>query len=229
MATPLYVSPEQWYQDKAEYARKGIARGKPIVALSYEGGISIIGENRSASLRKISEIYDRIAFAGVGKFDEYENLRKAGVRYADLRGYSYCRDDVSVKGLANEYSTVLGSIFTREMKPFEVELLVAEVGSSEAENSLYQVQYDGSVTDHEHFAAIGGEADDLRGALREGWREGLTLAEAVQHARKALLKVNSGSEDLNEKTMEVSVLERAREGRKFRRLDVEEIRELLSG
>ena len=190
MTAPLYVSPEQWYQDKAEYARKGISRGKPIVALEFEGGIALLGENRSASLRKISEIYDRIAFAGVGKFDEYENLRKSGIRYADLRGYSYCRDDVSAKSLANEYSTVLGSIFTREMKPFEVELLVAEVG--EDGNAFYRILYDGSMTDHEHFASIGGEGDDLRTVLKSGWKEGLSLSEAVILGCKALAKANGG-------------------------------------
>ena len=127
MSAPFYVSPEQWYQDKAEYARKGIARGKPIVSLEYDHGIVIMAENRSATLRKISEIYDRIAFGGVGKLDEYENLRKAGVRYADMRGYSFSREDVAGKSLANEYSTVLGSVFTREMKSLEVEILVAEI------------------------------------------------------------------------------------------------------
>jgi proteasome alpha subunit len=162
MASPFYVSPEQWYQDKAEYARKGIARGKPIVALDYVDGIVLMAENPSTSLRKISEIYDRIAFAGVGKFDEYENLRKAGVRYADLRGYSYCREDVAAKNLANEYSTVLGGIFTREMKPFEVEVLVAEVGDSADETSMYKILFDGAISDHRRFAAIGDQADDRR-------------------------------------------------------------------
>ncbi|MFQ5513301.1 MAG: proteasome subunit alpha [Myxococcota bacterium] len=227
MTAPLYVSPEQWYQDKAEYARKGIARGKPIVALEYAGGIMLMGENRSASLRKISEIYDRIAFAAVGKFDEYENLRKAGIRYADLRGYSYCRDDVMAKSLANEYSTVLGSIFTREMKPFEVELLVAEVG--ETQNALYQILYDGSVNDHERYASIGGDADKICGVLRESWSEEMKLDEAVKLSRKSLLAANGGVGELNEQSLEVAVLERAREGRKFRKLGTDEIRELLSG
>ena len=131
MASPFYVSPEQWYTEKAEYARKGISRGKPIVALDYSDGIVIMAENRSPGLKKIAEIYDRIGFAAVGKFDEYENLRKAGIRYADLRGFSFSREDVAAANLANEYSTVLGGIFTREMKPFEVEILVCEVTAME--------------------------------------------------------------------------------------------------
>jgi proteasome alpha subunit len=227
MASPYYVSPEQWFQDKAEYARKGIARGKPIAALEYDGGIVLMAENQSASLRKLAEIYDRIAFAGVGKFDEYENLRKAGIRYADMRGYSFCRDDVAAKNLANEYSTLLGTIFTREMKPFEVELLVAEVGDESS--AFYQVLYDGSITDHEHFAAIGGGSDDLRSVLKGGWKPEMSLAEAVKLAEEALAKAPNGSANLNEGTLEVAVLERVRQGRKFRRVDLDEVRELLAG
>ena len=226
MTAPFYVSPEQWYQDKAEYARKGIARGKPIVALEYGDGIVTMGENRSTSLRKISEIYDRIAFAGVGKFDEYENLRKAGIRYADLRGFSYCREDVSAKSLANEYSTVLASVFTREMKPLEVEILVVSV--DETQNSLYQILYDGSVTDHERFVSIGGEPDDLRGIMRDGWRDDMPLADAVRLGSKAL--GGAGDDDnLDHQSLEIATLDRRQEGRRFRRLEAEEIRELLSG
>jgi len=227
MTAPFYVSPEQWYQDKAEYARKGIARGKPIVAIECAEGIVTLGENRSASLRKISEIYDRIAFAGVGKFDEYENLRKAGIRYADMRGYSYCREDVSAKSLANEYSTLLASVFTREMKPMEVEILVVAV--EDKDSSLYQILYDGSVTDHEHFVSIGGDSDQLRSVLREGWKEKMPLADAVRLGCKALSSAGDGANHLDEKSLEIATLDRRREGRKFRRLSVEEIRELLSG
>ncbi len=226
MTAPFYVSPEQWYQDKAEYARKGIARGKPIVALEYNDGMVMMGENRSSSLRKISEIYDRIAFAGVGKFDEYENLRKAGIRYADLRGFSYCRDDVSSKSLANEYSTVLASVFTREMKPLEVEILVVSV--DEADNSLYQILYDGSVTDHEHFVSIGGEPDDLRKIMREGWKDKISLSDAVRLGSKALGGTGDGGNDLDHQSLEIATLDRRREGRKFLRLQPGEIRELLS-
>ena len=227
MTAPFYVSPEQWYQDKAEYARKGIARGKPIVALEYHDGMVMMGENRSSSLRKISEIYDRIAFAGVGKFDEYENLRKAGIRYADLRGFSYCRDDVSAKSLANEYSTVLASVFTREMKPLEVEILVVSV--DEVENSLYQILYDGSVTDHERFVSIGGEPDDLRKIMREGWKGKMSLSDAARLGAKALRGRGDSGNDLDDQSLEIATLDRRREGRKFLRLEPAEIRELLSG
>ena len=227
MTAPFYVSPEQWYQDKAEYARKGIARGKPIVALGYADGMLTLGENRSTSLRKISEIYDRIGFAGVGKFDEYENLRKAGIRYADLRGFSYCRQDVSPKSLANEYSTVLAGVFTREMKPLEVEILVMAV--DDTESALYQIQYDGSVADHDHFVSIGGNPDELREILREGWRESLSLAEGIELGCKALSSAEGGSPDLDEGSLEVAILDRRREGRTFRRLSQAEIKEQLGG
>ena len=156
----------------------------------------------------------------------WQNLRKAGIRYADLRGFSYCREDVSAKSLANEYSTVLASVFTREMKPLEVEILVVSV--DETQNSLYQILYDGSVTDHERFVSIGGEPDDLRGIMRDGWRDDMPLADAVRLGSKAL--EGAGDDDsLDHQSLEIATLDRRQEGRRFRRLEAEEIRELLSG
>jgi proteasome alpha subunit len=217
MSVPFYVSPEQWLADKAEYARKGIARGKPIVALEYQSGVVMMAENRSASLRKIHEIYDRIAFGGVGKLDEYENLRKAGVRYADIRGYSFSRDDVSGKGLANEYSTVLGAIFTREPKALEVEILIVEV--HDRDSIFYQIRFDGSMLDREHYAAIGGDDETLIGILQDGWRPDMVLKEAIALGRRALQNANGGEEArLDEKSLEIALLDRSRDGRKFRRL-----------
>jgi proteasome alpha subunit len=229
MTTPFYVSPEQWYQDKAEYARKGIARGRPIVAIEYDQGITIMAENPSASLRKISEIYDRMAFAGVGKFDEYENLRKSGVRYADMRGYSYSREDVAGKNLANEYSNVLGTIFTREMKSFEVDILVIEVGLEPGDSSMYRILFDGSIADHKRFAAIGVDADQLLDFLKDGWKEGLALNEAVRLGRETLGRVSDGAAKLDASNLEIAVLDRKRAGRKFRRLPREEVEGLLTG
>jgi proteasome alpha subunit len=229
MTAPFYVSPEQWFQDKAEYARKGIARGRPIVAVEYSDGIVLMAENRSGTLRKISEIFDRIAFGGVGKLDEYESLRKAGVRYADLRGFSYCREDVAARNLANEFSTLLGSIFTREMKAFEVEILLAEVGEERGEGSLYRIMYDGSIQDHRQFAAIGGNSDELLEFVRKGWREEMSLEQGVRLGRDALSQVGNGSSDLDESSLEVAVLERERTGRKFRRLVREEVQKLVRG
>jgi proteasome alpha subunit len=221
MGTPFYVSPEQMYQDRAEYARKGIAKGRPIVALDYADGIVIMAENRSAGLRKIAEIYDRIAFSAVGKFDEYENLRKHGVRSADLRGFSFSREDVVAANLANEYSTLLGTIFTREMKPYEVELLMCEVGDKS--NSYFKILYDGSITDRQNYASVGGDSDEIQKVLQEGWKEGMSLSEAVQLARDALARSSNGSASLDQNCLEVAALERSREGRKFRRLDVAEV------
>jgi proteasome alpha subunit len=228
VSTPFYVSPEQWYQDKAEYARKGISRGRPIVALEYDTGIVMMAENRSATLRKISEIYDRIAFGGVGKLDEYENLRKAGVRYADMRGYSFSREDVAGKSLANEYSTVLGGVFTREMKPLEVEILVVEI-KDEGKSAFYQVRYDGSMADTTHYATIGGDGDKLLDVIRGGWKAGMSLNDAAKLGRRALAGSGNGSslDDLDEKTLEIAVLDRARKGRTFRRVVGEEARALL--
>ncbi len=227
MSAPFYVSPEQWLADKAEYARKGIARGKPIVALEYDSGVVLMAENRSASLRKIHEIYDRIAFGGVGKLDEYENLRKAGVRYADMRGYSFSRDDVSGKGLANEYSTVLGSIFTREAKALEVEILIVEVHDRDA--IFYQIRFDGSMIDREHYAAIGGDDETLTGMLQDGWRQDMSLKDALSLGSQTLIDVNGGEESgsLDENSLEVAILDRSRTGRCFKRLAAPEIAGLI--
>ncbi|MBI3327186.1 MAG: proteasome subunit alpha [Nitrospinae bacterium] len=226
MAIPFYVAPDQMVQDKAEYARKGIAKGKSIVALEYRDGIALVAENPSFSLNKLSEIYDCIAFAGVGKYSEFENLRKAGVRYADLKGYSYSREDVSTKSLANAYSEVIGNIFTREIKPLEVEILVVEVGESSEKNQMYHLLFDGSISDHHGYVVIGGQADKLSQFLRDRYREGMELAEALKLSKEAL-ETGQGVA-IRESNLEVAHMDRARPGRKFRRIPAPEIRELLA-
>jgi len=226
MAIPFYVAPDQMVQDKAEYARKGIAKGKSIVALEYRDGVSLVAENPSSSLNKISEIYDRIAFAGVGKYSEFENLRKAGIRYADLKGYAYSREDVSTKSLANAYSEVIGNIFTREIKPLEVEILVVEVGESRTENQMYHLLFDGSISDHHGSVVIGGQADKISQFLQERYRDDLGLAEALKLSKEAL-EAGQGAA-IRESALEMALLERARPGRKFRRIPAPEIRELLA-
>jgi proteasome alpha subunit len=231
MSMPFYVSPEQLMQDKAEYARKGIARGKSIVTLEYEGGILMMAENPSKSLSKIGEIYDRVAFAGVGKFSEFDQLRKVGVRYADTRGYAYSRDDVRGKALANAYSQVIGEVFTREMKPLEVEIVVAEVGdprlAGHETNAIYRVQFDGSINDEKGFCVIGGTVDALEQHLRSSYRDGLPLGDALQLGRAALARAENGDPNLDPGSLEVCLLEREREGRKFRRLSADETRGIL--
>jgi proteasome alpha subunit len=219
MTMPVYVSPEQLMKDRADYARKGIARGRSVVVLSYEGGIAFVAENPRA-LHKISEIYDRIAFAAVGKYNEFENLRVAGVRYADLRGYSYDRADVTARGLANVYAQTLGSIFTTDPKPLEVELTVAEVGTTQPEDEIYRISYDGSVADVPGFVAMGGQADQIQTALGERWREGLSLSEALSLAVEQLGRDPAGgpATELPPAQLEVAVLDRLRARRAFRRL-----------
>jgi proteasome alpha subunit len=230
VSTPFYVSPEQLMQDKAEYARKGIGRGKSSLVLEFQGGIVLVAENPS-SLSKIGEIYDRIAFSGVGKFSEFDQLRKIGVRYADMKGYSYSRDDVRAKGLANAYSQAMGDVFTREMKPLEVEVIVAEVGDPELaghENStIYRVQFDGSITDHEGYCVIGGTSEDIGSHLQSNFRAGLSMAEAVQMGHSALERNSEGRATVSPEHLEVCVLEKSRIGRKFRRLTDAEIEDLV--
>jgi proteasome alpha subunit len=226
MSMPFYVSPEQVMQDKAEYARKGISRGKSSITLEFDGGILLMAENTS-SLSKIGEIYDRLAFAGVGKFSEFDQLRKIGVRYADVKGYSYSRDDVRGKALANAYSQAMGDVFTRELKPLEVEVIVAEVGdptlAGHEKNSIYRVQFDGSISDHDGYCVIGGSAEELGGFLQTQYRTGLPLGEAIGLGRSALERAADGQASVPPANLEVCVLEKVRSGRKFRRLSTDEV------
>ncbi len=232
MSMPFYVSPEQVMQDKAEYARKGIGRGKSSITLEFAGGIVLMAENTS-TLSKIGEIYDRIAFAGVGKFSEFDQLRKIGVRYADIKGYQYSRDDVRARGLANAYSQAIGDAFTRELKPLEVELIVAEVGDpglvGHEQPEIYRIQYDGSISDHRNFCVIGGSEEELRSHLSANYRPDLPLGEILRLGRDALGRASNGKSSVNPDNLEVCILEKARIGRKFRRLDADELRQHLDG
>ena len=219
MTVPFgYVSPEQAMRDKADYARKGIARGRSVVALAYADGIVFVAENASRALHKVSEIYDRIAFAAVGKYNEFENLRVAGVRLADLRGYSYDRRDVTVRGLANAYAQTLGTIFTETPKPYEVEIVVAEVGDTADDDQMYRLTYDGSVADERGFVAMGGQAEQVSAVLRAEYAEGMSLDDAVRLAVRALSQLDGEPRSLAPAQLEVAVLDRTRPRRKFRRI-----------
>ncbi|HZK51305.1 MAG TPA: proteasome subunit alpha [Actinomycetota bacterium] len=227
MPVPYYVSPEQLMKDKADYARKGIGRGKSVVVMEFTDGILFLAENTSATLHKISEIYDRIAFAGVGKFNEYEQLRIGGIRLSDLKGYSYSRHDVTAKALANAYSQTLGNIFTSEVKPYECEILVAAVGDDTGQNEIFYILYDGSVTDRERWVAMGGQAEAIEAHLKENYpanypAEMPDLSGALDLAMAALR--SAGERELTAETVEAAVLDRTRGRRKFRRVTEEELR-----
>src|SRR3954453_3040524 len=224
MSMPFYVAPEQVMKDRADYARKGIARGRSLTALTFADGILVCAENSSNTLRKVSEIYDRIAFAGVGKYNEFDQLRIAGVRAANLKGYSYSREDVDARSLANQYAQILGNIFTHEMKPMEVEILVAEVGSSAADDQLYHILYDGSVVDEQNFSVLGGEADAIAERLGEAWDGAADLAAALRCATSAL---GGPDRTLPADDLEVAMLARADGRRAFRRIEGAELEGLL--
>ena len=224
MSMPFYVAPEQVMKDRADYARKGIARGRALVAIRYANGIALVAENASETLRKISEIYDRIGFAGVGKYNEFDQLRVAGVRAADLKGFQYSRDDVDARSLANQYAQILGQIFTHEMKPMEVEILVAEIGLDPGGDQMFHILYDGTVFDQRDHAAIGGDSDAITSRLAEQFEEGLALAEAVRRGVGAL----AGPErTIPVDDLEVAVLERGNGRRCFRRLSSAELHSAL--
>jgi len=233
---PLYASPEQLMREKSEMARKGIARGRSVVVLKYQCGVLFVAENPSATLHKVSEIYDRIGFAAVGRYSEFENMRVAGIRHADLKGYQYDRRDVSARALANAYAATLGSIFSEQLKPFEVELCVAEVGASAAEDQLYRLTYDGSIFDEPQYAVMGGQTDKISTKLKETFEDGLELGAALGVAVTALRVIASpapttstssssastaaanGNSEADPIKLEVAVLERDRPRRAFRRL-----------
>jgi proteasome alpha subunit len=220
----MYVSPEQLMQDRADYARKGVARGRSLAAVEYQGGIALVAENASSTLRKVSEIYDRIAFGGVGRYNEFDQLRIAGVRYAELKGYQYSRADVDARSLANQYAQMLGQIFTHEMKPMEVEIVVVEI-DHEGDAELYRIQYDGTVVDEQHWCCIGGDSGAVLGRLSEGWSVDLERDGAVRLAVESL----AGPErSMLAEDLEVATLDSGNGRRCFSRLDDDETSSLLA-
>jgi len=222
-----YVPPEQMMKDRSEYATKGIARGKSVIGLEYTDGVLFIAENTSATLHKISEIYDAIAFAAVGKYSEFEDLRISGVRLADLRGYSYGRDDVKARDLANAYSQTLSTMFTQQMKPYEVELLIGEINGQSGPSEIYHVLFDGSINDEHEFVAVGGNAEQLTEHIKGAYRADMTLADAVKAAVGAFSAVED--KQLAAEALEAGILDRTRsQRRKFRRLSDEEVAGILS-
>jgi proteasome alpha subunit len=231
VAMQFYASPEQVQRDRSEYARKGIARGRSAVVLTYSGGILLVAENLT-SLRKISELYDRIAFAAVGRYNEFESLRRAGVRMADLNGLAYDRRDVTGRALANAYTQTLGAIFSETQKPYEVEICVAQVGASPDSDELYRITYDGSVMDEPGFMAMGGQAEAIAGVLKDRHDVNADTAAALKLAVEALGSVggeNGAKRQLDAKQLEVAVLDRSRKGRAFRRITGAALSTLLSG
>jgi len=232
---PFYVSPEQSMKDKADYARKAISRIRSGVVIACDAGILFIAPNPSRALRKFSEIYDRIAFAAVGRYNEFEVLRKAGVRYADVTGFQYDRQDVTARGLANYYAQVLGTFFTDSPKPYEVELVVAEVGKTADDDQIYRITFDGSVADERGFVVIGGQADQVAAVLKDQYSDGMTLAEAFTVAIAALggpVKAEGesggGRSEITAAQLEVALLDRGRAHRAFRRLTGTRLESLLT-
>ncbi|MFG3556804.1 proteasome subunit alpha [Micromonospora sp. NPDC047557] len=232
MAMQFYASPEQIMRDRSELARKGIARGRSAVVLSYSGGVLFVAENLSSALHKVSEIYDRIGFAAVGRYNEFENLRRAGVRMADLNGLSYDRRDVTGRALANAFAQTLGAIFTEQSKPFEVEICVAEVGTTPDDDELYRLTYDGSVNDEPGRMAMGGQAEAITGVLKSQHRADMSLGEAARVAVQALSSVGGeggAARTIAANQLEVAVLDRQRVGRTFRRITGAALTALLDG
>ena len=250
MSMPFYVPPEQVMKDRADFARKGIARGRSVIVLGYDKGIAFVAENPSRALHKVSEIYDRIAFAAVGRYNEFESLRVAGIRYADLRGYSYDRTDVTARALANSYAQTIGAVFTQEQKPFEIEIVVAEVGRTPEGDQIFRLTYDGSVADEQGFVAMGGASDVAEERLTQAWQPGLSLAEALRVAVDVLAAPatppgssgssgqsgpaassngdNGGPRVIDASMLEVAVLDRERPRRTFRRVTGALLERLLS-
>lgn len=226
MSMPFYVPPEQLVKDRADFARKGIGRGRPIVVVQLDDGILLIGENHSPSLRKIGEVYDRIAFAGVGRFNEFEMLRVAGIRYADLKGFSYSRADVTGKGLANAYSQTLGQVFSHEVKPYEVDIIVAELGNDRSQDNLFRIQFDGTLQDANGVAVLGSYVDEIGDALAGRLGTGVGLDEAISVACEAIEETSG--ETVQPQHWETAFLDRSASRRAFRRIPADEIARIRS-
>ena len=224
MSMPYYVAPEQMMKDRADFARKGIARGRSLVAMQYAEGIVIVAENPSHTLRKISEIYDRIAFAGVGKYSEFDQLRVLGVRSADLKGYQFSRQDVDARSLANQYAQMIGQTFTHEVKPLEVEILIAELGATADTDQLFHIMYDGTVLDRRLFLVIGGDTESIRSKIELGFKPYMSIKESVQLAISAL---SSDERILQAQDLEVAILHRNAARRCFKRISDQSLEDLL--
>ena len=224
MSMPYYVPPEQFMKDRADYARKGIARGRTLVALQYKDGIAIISENPSTTLHKISEIYDRVAFAGVGKYNEFDQLRVAGVRAADLKGYQFSRQDVDARSLTNQYAQILSQMFSEAPKPMEVELLVAEIGVDKASDRLFHVLYDGTVLDEHDYCVLGGDSESVVVRLKSAFKPDTALNDVVKLATSVLA---GPDRKLSHEDLEVAILERNGRRRCFRRIEDSEIQSLI--
>ena len=225
MSMPFYVPPEQLVKDKADFARKGIARGRALIAMRYDGGIVLVAENASNTLRKISEIYDRIAFAGVGKYNEFDSLRQSGIRAADLTGYQFSRRDVDGRSLANQYGQIIGQAFTHESKPLEVEILIAEVGITAESDCMYHISFDGTVSDEKAFCVLGGDDASITTRLQESTVTDSTLSSSVQRAAAALA---GPDRNLSADDLEVAILSRSSQRRCFSRVTDADISEMLS-
>jgi proteasome alpha subunit len=224
MSMPYYVSPEQMMKDRADFARKGIARGRSLVAMQYQEGIAVIAENPSNTLRKISEIYDRITFAGVGKYNEFDQLRVLGVRAADLKGYQFSREDVDARSLANQYAQMIGQVFTHEVKPLEVEILIAELGKSAETDQLFHVMFDGTVLDERNFIVIGGDPESISQKIAQSFVASQSLQACISLARAAL---SPAEKPLSASDLEVAVLQRNGNRRCFKRITEAQLTNLL--
>jgi proteasome alpha subunit len=238
MTMPYYASPEQLMRDRSEYARKGISRGRSVAVVTYADGVLFIAENPSSTLHKVSELYDRIGFAAVGRYSEFESLRVAGIRLADVRGYSYNRRDVTGRVIANAYAQTLAAVFSEQMKPYEVELCVAEVGNTAEDDQLFRLTFDGSIVDEPDFVVMGGQAETVSSHLREHFSTGMGLSDALQVGVRALSAVspvtaggsgNGGATTLTAAQLEVAVLDRRRPKRAFRRVTGAALSSLLGG
>ncbi|MGA1449381.1 MAG: proteasome subunit alpha [Candidatus Nanopelagicales bacterium] len=227
MSVPFYVSPEQLTRDRADFARKGISRGKSVVVLQSSEGIILVADNPSKALHKVSEIYDRIAFAAVGKYNEFENLRVSGIRFSDMRGYSYDRSDVSARSLANAYAQTMGAAFTDALKPLEVEIVVTQLGQKISEDEIYRLTFDGSLADEHGFVAIGGQADEINQMLGQSWKSSLDFSGVLKIAVEALTNQANADQEFDALNLEVAVLDRKKSGRTFRRLTVEQTDKLI--
>jgi proteasome alpha subunit len=161
----------------------------------------------------------------VGKYNEFDQLRRFGVRNADVRGYQYSRDDVEARSLANEYAQILGQTFTHDVKPYEVEILLAEVGVDQATDQLFHIMYDGTLMDERGLSVLGGDAEAIADRLRGLWKTDDDLSAAV---KKCVTSLAGPDRTLQAGDLEVAVLSRSGARRCFQRFDDAEVAQLLA-
>ena len=161
----------------------------------------------------------------MGKYNEFDRLREAGIRWADGTGFTYSREDVDARALANYYGQHLGDMFTEGQKPLEVEILVAQLGNKLHPTKLYRIAYEGTITDEPRFVVLGGDAETIKDRFAALDESVHNFADTLKYAVSALA---GPDRTVPPGDLEVGILEDRGSRRTFSRLVDARVSELLS-